>query len=46
VKQEFTTSEQAAVNEAEAIAMEADRLGHDKVTRVRPHPEEYVAPRT
>jgi F-type H+-transporting ATPase subunit alpha len=46
VKQEFSTSEQAAINESEAQAMEADRLGHDKVTRVRPQPEEYVAPRT
>ncbi|MEP6599043.1 MAG: F0F1 ATP synthase subunit alpha [Actinomycetota bacterium] len=38
VKEQFTTSEQAAVNEAEANAMDADSVGHDKVTRVRPKP--------
>ena len=46
VKSEFTTTEQAKVNEADAQAMDADDVGRDKVTRVRPKPEEYVAPRT
>jgi F-type H+/Na+-transporting ATPase subunit alpha len=46
VKEQFESSEQAALREAEAAAMEADRVGRDKVTRVRPKPEEYVSPRT
>ena len=38
VKEEFTTTEQAAAEEAEAEAMDAEDVGRDKVTRVRPAP--------